>query len=515
MTKVVEDKIIDRAAIIESQHVNRVVEACKGRTIFITGGTGFMGKVLVEKLLRTCIGIKRIYLLVRLKKGKQPDERLREMFKGVLFEKVKKLNGPDIVKKVVVIPGDVSLPNLGISSENRKILAEEVELVYHCAATIRFDETLKKAVLLNTRGTKYMLELAKEMKDLLVFVYVSTAYCHLNERVLYEKSYPPPANPHYIIKAVEWMDEEIVTSITDKLLGNCPNTYAFTKALAESLVDEQMDKLPVIIVRPSIVIPIWKEPVPGWTDNINGPTGLLIGAGKGIIRSMYCNSKGYADYLPVDVAVNGIIITSWDYIGFKKRRYYNLTSSGEIKVSWQQVIELGRRIVETKMPLNGVVWYPGGSMKKSKIMHLICVALFHYLPAAVIDFFICLSGNKPVLWRIQKRISKGFEVFEYYANNQWDFNNDDSLKARHLMNEKEKEDFKVDGKGLDLDEYFTHCVHATRLYILNEPDDTLPSARRHMLMMWGLDRLCKFILLLGLGYVTFYFIIAPLLGITL
>lgn len=47
----------------------------------------------------------------------------------------------------------------------------------------RFDELLKTAVLLNTRGTKQMIELAKEMKNLLLFVHISTAYCHLEEKV--------------------------------------------------------------------------------------------------------------------------------------------------------------------------------------------------------------------------------------------------------------------------------------------------------------------------------------------
>lgn len=50
-----------------------------GRSIFITGGTGFMGKVLVEKLLRSCSGIKNIYLLMRPKKGQNVQERLQEL----------------------------------------------------------------------------------------------------------------------------------------------------------------------------------------------------------------------------------------------------------------------------------------------------------------------------------------------------------------------------------------------------------------------------------------------------
>lgn len=101
------------------------------------------------------------------------------------------------------------------------------------------------------------------------------------------------------------------------MLGTCPNTYAFTKGLSEAIVVENMKIVPTIIVRPSIVIPIYKEPIPGWTDNINGPAGLLIGAGKGVIRTMYCNSDSYGDYLPVDLGVNGMLIATWNYIANK------------------------------------------------------------------------------------------------------------------------------------------------------------------------------------------------------
>lgn len=66
-----------------------------------------------------------------------------------------------------------------------------------------------------------------------------------------------------------------------------------------------------------IVLPIWKEPLPGWTDNINGPTGLLIGAGKGVIRTMYCNQEGYADFVPVDVVANALIACLWDAVASK------------------------------------------------------------------------------------------------------------------------------------------------------------------------------------------------------
>lgn len=49
---------------------------------------------------------------------------------------------------------------------------------------------------------------------------------------------------------------------------------------------------------------------------------------------MYCQESGYADYLPVDVAVNAIFACSWNYLYFKDhdRRVFNLTSSSEFKV---------------------------------------------------------------------------------------------------------------------------------------------------------------------------------------
>lgn len=62
--------------------------------------------------------------------------------------------------------------------------------------------------------------------------------------------------------------------------------------------------------------------------------GLLIGAGKGVIRTMYCNENGYADYVPVDIAVNAVLVATWNYLYLKdhEKRVYNFTSSNEFKV---------------------------------------------------------------------------------------------------------------------------------------------------------------------------------------
>lgn len=53
------------------------------------------------------------------------------------------------------------------------------------------------------------------------------------------------------------------------------------------------------------------EPLPGYVDNLNGPTGLLLGAGKGVLRSMHCKPAYKADLIPVDLACNGLIVIAW------------------------------------------------------------------------------------------------------------------------------------------------------------------------------------------------------------
>lgn len=66
--------------IAESEIGTPVQEFYRDGVILLTGGTGFMGKVLVEKLLRSCPHIKHIYLLIRTKKGKNTEQRLEDIF---------------------------------------------------------------------------------------------------------------------------------------------------------------------------------------------------------------------------------------------------------------------------------------------------------------------------------------------------------------------------------------------------------------------------------------------------
>lgn len=97
-----------------------------------------------------------------------------------------------------------------------------------------------------------------------------------------------------------------------RIIGKWPNTYAFTKTLAEDVVLKCGKGLPICIVRPSIMIGTYKEPVEGWINNLYGPTGVVVGAGMGLLRSLHCEHSNIADMIPADYVINNIIAAAWD-----------------------------------------------------------------------------------------------------------------------------------------------------------------------------------------------------------
>ncbi|XP_026745123.1 LOW QUALITY PROTEIN: fatty acyl-CoA reductase 1-like, partial [Trichoplusia ni] len=185
-----------------------VPEFYAGKSVLITGGTGFVGKALLEKLLRCCPDIGTVYLLMRQKKGLGCEERLKDLWSKRVFDLLRDKD-PEAIKKVRLINGDITEPELGISDADKKELQERCNVIFHSAACVRFDQKLKDAVFnLNTTGTLRMLTLAESMKNLQVFVHLSTAYCRCDLEMLEEKLYPAVHNPRKIIEIVEWMDDD-------------------------------------------------------------------------------------------------------------------------------------------------------------------------------------------------------------------------------------------------------------------------------------------------------------------
>ncbi|XP_070154143.1 putative fatty acyl-CoA reductase CG5065 isoform X3 [Polyergus mexicanus] len=258
--------------------------------ILVTGATGFLGKALLEKLLRSCPRVATIFVLIRPKRNQSIEERFRELLENPVFDRIR-LEFPGTLNKIFPVKGDVGMPELGLQPEDKDMLIQRVNIVFHSAATVRFNEPLKVAVNLNTRGTDRMIDLCRRMTNLISVIHVSTAYSNADRREIEESIYTTEIKPYTVIDICENLDDETIGIIEKRLIGNHPNTYTLTKGLAEQIVLSKGSGLPIAIVRPSIVCAAYQEPFPGWVDNVCGITGniFIVGGDFNTKHTYWCN----------------------------------------------------------------------------------------------------------------------------------------------------------------------------------------------------------------------------------
>jgi len=476
--------------------VPRIVNFFNNRSVFITGATGFCGKVLVEKLLRSCPGIRNIYVLIRGKRGQKTEQRLEALLNSMIFDNLKKTN-PNVLSKIIGIEGDITLPNLGISDSDLNTIIDDVSIVFHSAATVNFNEPLKDSIRFNVIGTKEIISLCHRIKNLAVLVHVSTAYANCNLSTVEEDFYPPPVDPLSMLELCKWMDADLLNEITPKLLGDRPNTYTYTKALAEHLIYQQTGKLPVAVVRPSIVACSFNEPMPGWIDNVNGPTGLILAVGKGILRTMYNNSSAIADIIPVDMVINLIIAAAWytveQQVDKNKIQIYNCTTSTINPLTWGKVEKLTVSNL-IKYPSIQVFRHPGGSFKESKIINQICVFYEQLLPVYLLDFVQLLLGQKRFIRRLYGKVGKAVEALEYFTRRQWYFKCANVVNLREILTDEEREMFFFDARKIDWDDYWVTYVKGARKFVLKEDESTYPQARENLKRIKLFTNLVKLII---------------------
>lgn len=195
---------------------------------------------------------------MRPKKNQTPHERLVKLCSGPVFMHLHK-HDKNFLERVEVITGNLEQSKLGIEDINLlNRLTQEIDVVIHAAADVRFNEPLHDLALTNLFGTSELLELSKQMNNLKVFVYLSTAFSNCkyqsNENIE-EKFYPPPMEAETLIKYVKRCkteDKELLKILSPNLIRPWPNNYTFSKALSESIVQRYGDYFPVAVIRPSI-----------------------------------------------------------------------------------------------------------------------------------------------------------------------------------------------------------------------------------------------------------------------
>ncbi|XP_017781377.1 PREDICTED: putative fatty acyl-CoA reductase CG5065 [Nicrophorus vespilloides] len=477
-----------------------VADFYNGKTVFITGGTGFMGKVLLEKLLRSCSGVAAIYLLIRYKKGQNAHDRLQQLLSSPLFDILRK-ERPGDLSKVLPIEGDITQPNLAISVNDRVMLSRTVNVVFHSAATVKFDEKLKLSVTINMLGTQRLIELCKKMTNLEALIHVSTTYCNCDKTEIYEKIYNPSISPDQITSLVDTLDESLVDAMTPILVGKRPNTYTFTKALAESWLKENKGDLPLVIVRPSIVISSHGGPLKGWVDNWNGPTGIIAAAGKGVFRSMHCHPEKTADLVPVDLVINLMLAAGWKVGSCKTKEIpiYNCCTGQRKPISWRSFVELCFKYMRI-YPFSDVTWYPSGTVTSSVALDTFNQYVLHWFPAYVIDAFTWICGGKPIMLKIQDKLQKASTCLDYFTTHEWVFDDTNVRQLGLSLSEADRREFNFDASQIDWDEFIKHYVLGIRRFIFKEDAATIPKARRSIAKLLWVYRITQFITVLTLWH---------------
>ncbi|XP_026733194.1 putative fatty acyl-CoA reductase CG5065 [Trichoplusia ni] len=439
----------------------KVASFYTGKTVFITGGTGFLGKTLIEKLLYSCSGIDKMYILVRDKRGNAAHERLARITNTPAFDRLKGSRNEDL-KKITVITGDIARPNLGLPDDVLKRLEDEVSIVFHLAATVAFNLRLKDAMGININGTEEVVKLCHRMKKLQAFVHVSTAFSNADRQDIEEKVYPMPVTLEDARHVAEMYshDDEVIS----QFLGKKPNTYTFSKALAEDLVMKQCQDLPTAIVRPSIVMSSIKEPCPGWIDTWSGSTGLFVGMPAGVLKVVKGKGSNVTDLVPVDIVTNCLIVVATECHKTNEIKVYNCCTGTSNPITSNYASAIARRVT-LRYSLNELPW-PFLVFTSSVIIYTLITFILQTIPAFLIDMWCVLTGKKATQLKLQSRLKKNIEVVKFFLMNEWKFSDGNVRNLFKSLSPEDKETFNFDVKCIHWEKSIEDYILGARKYLL-------------------------------------------------
>ncbi|KAF3420434.1 hypothetical protein E2986_11757 [Frieseomelitta varia] len=402
-----------------------------------------------------------------------------------VFEFVKAKHGSSILNKCQPVEGDVSLSNLGLSSEDRIMLIEKVNIVFHIAATVTFKQPLDNAVNTNTKGTIRVIDLCKELNQIISFIYVSTAYSNANLSDIEEKVYTTIWEPSEIINICDKQDKTSIALLEESILKTHANTYTFAKNLAEQIVFSDSKSFPTAIVRPSIIGASLEQPCPGWVDNVYGITAVCLQVGKGNIRVLPAKMDARLDLVPVDYVVDTILCAAWHVTIHRDAevKVYNCTSNAS-PLSWKYLSNIYKDVsVET--PMNDILWYPYFKVVESKFLYDILNIFLNVFPAFVMDIVLKFRGKKPIMMKINKRFNQLLTMTTYFRMREWTFHRDNVCKmVEDIKVLKDSNNLKLDLRDMDWKKYITNYQIGASKFILKEKSDPINAARRLSLFYW-------------------------------
>ncbi len=393
--------------------------ATGGATVLLTGATGFLGKVVLEQLLRRSgeLGIERVVALVRAGDEAAAERRLRE---GVLSTPLFDAIGADARARVRAVAGDVALPLGGLAPETLRALEDVVTHVVHCAASIEFDLPVQEAAQINVRGALHVLELARRLPHLARLVSVSTAYvtpAAPDVPPVAEALVPLPRPASELLRDIE---SGAPGAALLRETGH-PNTYTFTKCLAEHLLVEQAGSVPLSIVRPSIISATWAEPFPGWIDSAAAFAGFVALVGTGHLRVVVGDPNVRLDVVPADVVAQRILDTAFAPAaegGVPIRHAVSGLSASPTILDCRHAIEaeFGRHRVG-KGPQLRALARDGMATRMAEFR-------WHRAPAALATAGFTVTRNGRMLRtvrRLSERLHAINRVFPYFTHHEFDF----------------------------------------------------------------------------------------------
>ncbi|KAI4365426.1 hypothetical protein MLD38_021410 [Melastoma candidum] len=485
----------------------------RGKNFFITGATGFLAKVLVEKILRTVPDVGKIYVLIKAKTEESARERLtREIINSELFGCIRQTYGKSfeafVTSKLVPVMGDVSSSSLGIREDMLDSISKEVHIIVNSAANTTFDERYDAALDINTKGPCHLMNFAHRCEKLIVFLQVSTAYvngqrkgkikempfCDGDNTIVLDNL----GNERMKLATIPVLDVERELSLAEECQRDLDDhsaaqqmkefgleqakkygwqdTYAFTKAMGEMMIDKMRGDIPVVIVRPSIVESTLKEPFPGWMEGNRMMDPVVLYYGKGQLSGFLVDPDGVLDVVPVDMVVNATLaaITKHGSAGKSGISVYQIASS---VVNPLMNRELARLLYEhySASPIMDSQGrpIPVSSMKLFSSMDEFTEYLHRESSqrsglAAKSVSNAKLSQKLEVICRKSveqaKNLASLYEPYTFYCGR---FDNSNTEQLRESMSEDENMMFGFDTRSIDWNEYITN-VH-------------IPGLRRHVM----------------------------------